>query len=115
MAFVVSELSLSQQSLCCWWALGEEATLGGRAGDGATCPPAAQRLLWLCCLLPLCAGEAPGLAEDAAGRDSSEAVLCRGFRAGHLTSSLNSTDNYQLKAGFRFSELGWFLCSCIQL
>ena len=61
------------------------------------------------------AGEAPGLAEDAAGRDSSEAVLCRGFRAGHLTSSLNSTDNYQLKAGFRFSELGWFLCSCIQL
>lgn len=37
MAFVVSELSLSQQSLCCWWALGEEAALGSRAGGGAAC------------------------------------------------------------------------------
>ena len=57
MAFVVSELSLSQQSLCCWWALGEEATLGGRAGDGAACvrlQPSA------CCGYAACFRCAPG-------------------------------------------------------
>lgn len=47
----------------------------------------------------LCAGEAPGSAEDATGRDGSEAVMCSGFQAGHLTASLNSANNYQLKPG----------------
>lgn len=87
----------------------EEAALGSRA-DGEACRVRpAQRPLWPRCLfLRACAEGAPGSAEDATGRDGSEAVMYSGFQAGHLTASLNSANNYQLKPGSNFQSFRWF-------
>lgn len=100
MAFVASELSFNPQSLCCWWALGEEATLGLSACGGAACvrpppgtavatPPAPA----------LCTGEMPGLVEVRAGRDGALRLCCAAVSE-LVISVLNSTGNYKLKAGF---------------